>query len=261
MGLRRVAGWSARQRSRQIVDALGGFARLEARGRRWATRWRASLGETDNVAEAIGLWVAREGGGEFWVPRAAADAWARESWTPADKRIADGVAWGVIDLLGSGPVKVGATPAWRRDLYTGREWPLRNAFRVNGARSRGDGSAIPTVGGMARGAAFAAARSGPCRAPPLSSRAGARSGPPATSAIATRSSAMSRPGRRPTPSGRGPTGAHRWSRRFARRIGCSRSSCSRAPTAWDSSSGKGGARLASRPGCCSYATPPRSAAH
>ena len=156
MGLLRVAGWSARQRSRQIVDALGGFARLEARGRRWATRWRASLGETDNVAEAIGLWVAREGGGEFWLPRAAADAWARESWTPADKRIADGVAWGVIDLLGSGPVKVGATPAWRRDLYTGREWPLRNAFRVNGAHSRGDGSDIRTVWEMSRAAYFLA---------------------------------------------------------------------------------------------------------
>ncbi|HTI06568.1 MAG TPA: alginate lyase family protein [Gemmatimonadales bacterium] len=154
MGLLRVAGWKARQRSRQIVDTLGGFTRLEARGRRWASRWRASLGDTDNVAAAMGQWVAREQGGEFWLPRAAAADWARDTWTPADKRIADGVAWGVIDLLGSGPVKVGATPAWRRDLYTGREWPLRNAFRLSGARSRGDGSDIRTVWEMSRGAYF-----------------------------------------------------------------------------------------------------------
>src|ERR1044072_199771 len=69
MGLLRVAGWSARQRSRQIVDALGGFARLEARGRRWATRRRASLGETDNDAEAVGPWGRRGGGGGGWVAR------------------------------------------------------------------------------------------------------------------------------------------------------------------------------------------------
>lgn len=156
MGLLRVAGWNARQRSRQIVDALGGFARLDARGRRWAARWRAALGETDNVAEAMGQWVARDGGGEFWLPRERAADWARATWTAGDKRIADGAAWGVIDLLGSGPVKVGPTPPWRRDLYTGREWPLRHGFRLRITRSRGDGSDIRTVWEMSRGAYFLA---------------------------------------------------------------------------------------------------------
>ena len=154
-GLLRLAGWKARQRSRQIVDALGGFARLEARGRRWGEQWRRSLGESaDPTPDILVRWLTREGAGEFWLPNDAGADWARETWTPTDKRIADGAAWGVLDLLGSGPVKVGDTPSWRRDLYTGREWPLRHAFRIG--LHRGDGSDIRTVWEMSRGAYFLA---------------------------------------------------------------------------------------------------------
>ncbi|HYX82040.1 MAG TPA: alginate lyase family protein [Gemmatimonadales bacterium] len=151
-GLLRLAGWKARQRSRQIVDALGGFGRLEARGRRWGERWRRTLGDAaEPTPEILTRWLTRDGAGEFWLPADPA-AWARQTWTPTDKRIADGAAWGVLDLLGSGPVKVGDTPAWRRDLYTGREWPLRHAFRLG--LHRGDGSDIRTVWEMSRGAYF-----------------------------------------------------------------------------------------------------------
>jgi hypothetical protein len=152
-GLLRLAGWKARQRSRQIVDALGGFTRLDARGRRWAEGWRRALGDgAETTPEIFSRWLTRDGAGEFWVPVDTASDWARNTWTPADKRIADGAAWGVLDLLGSGPVKVGETPDWRRDLYTGREWPLRHAFRIG--LHRGDGSDIRTVWEMSRGAYF-----------------------------------------------------------------------------------------------------------
>jgi len=152
-GLLRLAGWKARQRSRQIVDALGGSTRLEARGRRWAEGWRRSLGDgAEKVPEIFSRWLTRDGAGELWLPVEGAAEWARDTWTPADKRIADGAAWGVLDMLGSGPVKVGETPAWRRDLYTGREWPLRHAFRIG--LHRGDGSDIRTVWEMSRGAYF-----------------------------------------------------------------------------------------------------------
>jgi hypothetical protein len=150
----RLAGWKARQRSRQWVDALGGFARLEARGRRWAEQWRRGLGEDGTAPELLGQWLTRDGAGKFWIPGGVASAatWARESCTPSDKRIADGAAWGVLDLLGSGPVRVGDTPDWCKDLYTGREWPLRHAFRLG--LYRGDGSDIRTVWEMSRGAYF-----------------------------------------------------------------------------------------------------------
>lgn len=102
--------------------------------------------------DALTQWLTRDGAGAFWIPVASAADWARETWTAADKHIADGAAWGVLDLLGSGPVRVGETPAWRRDLYTGKEWPLRHAFRLG--LHRGDGSDIRTVWEMSRGAYF-----------------------------------------------------------------------------------------------------------
>jgi hypothetical protein len=140
-----LVGWKLRQRSRQMVDALGGgFGRLEARGRAWAEQWRR-----DYTIEA---WLARPGAGAFWIPVATATEWARATWTPEDQRIAADAARGIVDLLGSGPIAIGEIPAWRVDLYSGREWPLEEAFRLG--FHRGDGSDIRTVWELSRGAYF-----------------------------------------------------------------------------------------------------------
>jgi hypothetical protein len=147
--LLQLVGWRLRERSRQVVDALGGFARLEAQGQRWASRWRREVGDGP---DAFRRWLARPGAGALWIPTADASAWARGTWTPDDQRIADDATRGVVDLLGSGPVHVGQTPAWRVDLYSGREWPLRHAFRIG--LERGDGSDIRTVWELSRGAYF-----------------------------------------------------------------------------------------------------------
>jgi hypothetical protein len=145
----RLVGWRLQERSRQVVDALGGFQRLQALGQQWAERWRQG---TTSESDALLRWLSRPGAGRLWIPVADAADWGRRTWSPSDQSVADAAAQGIMDLLGSGPVSVGERPTWRMDLYSGREWPLRPAFRIRFAR--GDGSDIRTVWEMSRGMHF-----------------------------------------------------------------------------------------------------------
>jgi hypothetical protein len=93
-------------------------------------------------------WLRREGAGRFPVPADGVVEWARATCTEHDLALARAAAGGVFDLLGSGPVALGEPPRWRLDLYTGREWPLEDAHRLDVVR--GDGSDVRTVWELAR---------------------------------------------------------------------------------------------------------------
>src|SRR5690606_34050964 len=141
----RLALWKARMAARHALDAAGGHARAEAAGRRWAAGWRARSAAAERPLRD---WLARPGGGEFWIPAHAAAEWARASCTPADLALARATAAGEFDLLGSGPVRLGGPPAWRRALYSGVEWPLEPSRRLR--IQRDDGSDIRTVWELSR---------------------------------------------------------------------------------------------------------------
>lgn len=74
--------------------------------------------------------------------------WASNSCSDIDLAWADRVVRGEFDLLGSGPVALGDPPAWRRDLYTGFEWP--NEPLDYAAILRADGSDVRTVWELSR---------------------------------------------------------------------------------------------------------------
>ncbi|HEX2166282.1 MAG TPA: alginate lyase family protein [Longimicrobiales bacterium] len=139
----RLTGWKARQRAQHAIDRRGGNARLERRAAAWAKAWRRSHG-----SHGMEGWLRRPGAGELWFEHADPEAWAAQSCTPEDIELADASARGVFDLIGSGPVDLGATPDWRRDLYTGREWPLLPSAGY--PLARGDGSDIRTVWELSR---------------------------------------------------------------------------------------------------------------
>ena len=141
-----LVAWKLRVWWRQTRDAHGGgYRRLERRARRWADQWRARYGADPGACRR---WLLRPQGGVFWFPVAQAVDWARAQCTPKDLEAAEAAAAGVFNVLGSGPVAVGATPTWRRDLYSGREWPATAAPRLK--LLRGDGSDIRTVWEMSR---------------------------------------------------------------------------------------------------------------
>lgn len=126
-------------------DVLGGYARMQRQGEDWGRRWRRNQAErTSGLRE----WLTRPSAGMFWISSAEAPQWARDTCTEHDIRIAEASVLGTFDLLGSGAVSLGVPPRWRTDLYTGEEWPLDEASRVNLARS--DGSDIRTVWELAR---------------------------------------------------------------------------------------------------------------
>jgi hypothetical protein len=141
----RLAWLKLRRRAVHAVEDAVMPDRLARHGERWAATWRASLGDHGGT---LAGWLAREGGGRFWLEPGEAAEWARGSCTPGDIEWADAAAGGVFDLLGAGPVELGAPPEWRRDLYTGREWPLEPSHRLRIAR--GDGSDIRTVWELSR---------------------------------------------------------------------------------------------------------------
>ena len=119
-----LAGWKVVEGGRRLVDGLGGAQVLAMLGARWGRRWSRQAGEDPG---ALARWVERPGGGRFWFPSTPVGAaeWARRTCTPEDVRQADAVRRGEFDLLGSGPVPLGDAPTFRRDLYSGVDWPLR----------------------------------------------------------------------------------------------------------------------------------------
>ena len=96
----------------------------------------------------MGAWLRRPGAGRLWVDVDDAGAWCRSTYTPADGDMAHAAVLGRFDLIGSGPVELGAVPDWRRDLYSGVEWPLRRSAGY--PYVRGDGSDVRTVWELSR---------------------------------------------------------------------------------------------------------------
>lgn len=148
-----LVSWKARQRLRHLGGGLGGYAWLQRRGDGWAARWAARLPE-HAAPTALAEWLARPTGGRFWLEPETAPAWARATCGADDVALADASSAGVFDLLGSGPVPLGERPTWRRDLYSGVEWPLAAAHRLRIVR--GDGSDVRTVWELSRAYHFPA---------------------------------------------------------------------------------------------------------
>jgi hypothetical protein len=140
----RLIGWKLRGAGRDLLLSLGGRHRIVESGDRWAAGWREDLG-TD--APPMAAWLSRPGSGRFWLAGDLRE-WCRSTCTDGDLDIADSVARGTFDLLGSGPRQLGNSPAWRTDLYTGEEWPLTPSHRL--AIVRSGGSDIRTVWELSR---------------------------------------------------------------------------------------------------------------
>ena len=135
-----LTAWKVILGARGVWNGLGGYAVLRRRGERWAAQWEHRWGPH---ASGLRSWLGRAGAGAFWFPVDDAASWAREHCSSSDMAIADAAVAGTVDLLGSGPVAIGSRPTWRRDLYTGYEWPLVEAHRVG--LQRNAGSDIRTV--------------------------------------------------------------------------------------------------------------------
>ncbi|HEV8613196.1 MAG TPA: alginate lyase family protein [Gemmatimonadales bacterium] len=135
-----LAGYRLLQRARLARDEQGGLARFEASERR---RWEAGF----LAEQSIAVWLARDGAGRFWLPPASGRRWARRSCSPDDQAWAEAVLTGRWSLLGAAE-SVRNPPAWRRDLYSGAEWPLEPSSRI--PLLRGDGSDIRTVWELSR---------------------------------------------------------------------------------------------------------------
>lgn len=145
LALLRVVGWKLLQTVRHGTDRrLGGHARRVALTAAWAREWRASL---DTREPPLAAWRSRPEAGRLWLPDDPL-RWASETCSDDDLEAANAALRGEFNLLGSGVVSLGHSPAWRRDLYTGREWP-RVPLDYS-AVARGDGSDIRTVWELSR---------------------------------------------------------------------------------------------------------------
>lgn len=140
-----LTAWKLRVGARGVWNGLGGYAVLRRRGAKWAAAWEREWG---HHPAGLRSWLARQGAGAFWFPVGDGGAWAADQCSPFDLAIANSVAAGTVDLLGSGPVEIGSHPTWRRDLYTGYEWPLVEVQRI-GVPSN-SGSDIRTVWELSR---------------------------------------------------------------------------------------------------------------
>jgi hypothetical protein len=139
----RLVGWKLAQHGRAIIERSGGSHRQARAVERWSRRWLAGPG-----SPGVAHWLARPEAGHFWFEPAEPAAWARATCTPEDLAVGRQAADGEFDLIGSGPVRLGTPPAWRRDLYSGRVWPLDHASTLRIAH--GDGSDIRTVWELSR---------------------------------------------------------------------------------------------------------------
>ena len=140
-----LTAWKFRLGAMGVWNGLGGYGVLRRRGDKWAAHWEREWGQQPG---ALRSWLGRPGAGSFWFPLDNAGAWASELCSASDLTIANAVAAGTVDLLGSGPVLIGPRPTWRRDLYTGYEWPLVEAHRIG--LQRNAGSDIRTVWELSR---------------------------------------------------------------------------------------------------------------
>jgi hypothetical protein len=144
-----LGAWKLRQTVRHVADRAGASSRLLARSRGWEREFLRDHGE-NGIAE----WLARPGAGRFWFEPADAGEWARTTHTPEDAALAADSAAGVFRILGAPATAWGTRPEWRRDLYSGVEWPLVPSSRIQ--LVRGDGSDIRTVWELSRGYHFIA---------------------------------------------------------------------------------------------------------
>jgi hypothetical protein len=133
--------FKGRQLARRWLDEREGWRRAAHRAEAWARSWEAGGASLD-------AWLSRSGAGRLWLEPAAGARWARRTTREEDVAFAEAVLTGLVPRLGADP-RVGHPPAWRRDGYTGREWPLLPASRH--PLHRGDGSDIRTVWELSRG--------------------------------------------------------------------------------------------------------------
>lgn len=133
--------FKGRQLTRRWRDEHGGWRRAADRAARWADAWASGVG-------AFATWLDRPHGGRLWLDHHAGPRWARRMTVAADVAFAERVLAGTLPRLGADP-EVGHPPAWRRDGYTGREWPLLPGSRL--PLDRADGGDIRTVWELSRG--------------------------------------------------------------------------------------------------------------
>jgi len=141
-GLARQVLFKAKGRLRRWYDDLFGWRSAAAQQERWARAWQATVSEP-------AAWLERPGAGRFWMSASAGRRWARLHCSPADLETADLLRAGRIRLLGPDPVRIGSPPEWGRDLYSGKMWPARPAWRI--PLELDDGSDIRTVWELSRG--------------------------------------------------------------------------------------------------------------
>ncbi len=125
---------------RQWRDEQGGWERQARRSGDWSRNWQERN-------TSLAGWLERAGAGRLWLDHRSGPRWARRYTTDEDVQYAEQVLSGTIPRLGAEPM-VGHPPAWRRDGYTAREWPLAPASRQ--PLMRGDGGDIRTVWELSR---------------------------------------------------------------------------------------------------------------
>lgn len=132
--------FKGRQALRQWRDEHGGWQQATDEAREWGRAWQAAN-------PSMTGWLDRAGAGQLWIDHRVGPRWARRAGSAQDVSYAEQVVAGSIPRLGADPV-VGHPPAWLRDGYTGREWPLdkSSAHRL----VQGNGSDIRTVWELSR---------------------------------------------------------------------------------------------------------------
>lgn len=141
----RLVGQRAVRTVRRLYDEKAGWTSQQQRQQEWARRWVA-------LGVAFPDWLERASGGRFWLTSRSAPRWARRFCSEADLTTARQVVAGRYSLLGVDDAEMGSPPHWRRDWYSGTEWPLAKA--AHSPLMLGDGSDIRTLWELSRGYYF-----------------------------------------------------------------------------------------------------------